>query len=556
MPQPPASQSCRNCGSSFALTARDRSFYEAIQVPHPTWCPDCRMLRRMAHCNEGALYPGNCSQCSKRIISQYAPGARWPVLCVHCWWSQNWNAESFGREPDFTRPFFEQFRELEMTVPHACVSIDTASENCDYTHHAGNNRNCYFIFHASQSEDYYYGYGVKRATSCVDVHNCFVSELCYECVDVDNCYDVQWSQDCFNCSSSRFIRDCIGCQNCFLSVGLRNKSYYFLNEQLTRAEYERRLASLDLGSHAEVTRLKEQFRLLQSNHVWRDCQVRSVENSTGNYLINAKDSFNCFDCRDAEQCRYCAQLQLGSRTSYDIYQFGIDMELCYEGAMIGANAYNVHFGVLCITSVSNLSYCIDCYSSSDSLLCFGLRNAKYCILNRAYDKHSYEALRERIIAKMTSDGEYGEFFPVSFSQFGYNETTAHQWFPLTREEVIAKGWAWRDELRDTRGKETIQGLPDNIREAPDSFSKEVLACDSCERNYRVTAQELAYYRRSSIPVPRLCFPCRRQARAAQRNPRELHSRECSTCGAPIMTPYNPTARECVCCEACYTKALL
>lgn len=54
--------------------------------------------------------------------------------------------------------------------------------------------------------------------------------------------------------------------------------------------------------------------------------------------------------------------------------------------MIGANAYNVHFASLCIVQVSNLSYCIDCYTSSDCLLCFGLRNAKYCILNRRYSE--------------------------------------------------------------------------------------------------------------------------------------------------------------------------
>jgi len=36
---------------------------------------------------------------------------------------------------------------------------------------------------------------------------------------------------------------------------------------------------------------------------------------------------------------------------------------------------------------------------------------------------------------MRSTGEWGEFFPHELSPFGYNETVAQEYFPLTEEEV-------------------------------------------------------------------------------------------------------------------------
>lgn len=549
------SSRCCNCSTDFSIDKRDLAYYAAISVPPPTWCSDCRMMRRMAHCNESELYSGSCSLCQKRVVSQYAPGAPWPVYCIDCWWSDRWQGQDYGREPDFSRSFLEQFYDLQLSVPHACVSGDIGNQNSDYTHHAGQGKNCYFIFHASICEDCYYGYGVKKAVSCIDVHNCFESELCYECVDVDKCYELKWCQDCFNCSSSSFLFDCIGCTNCFRCTGLRNKKYCFANEQLTRQEYEARIAAINLGSFTERCAQLKAFQDLCLRHPRKQLQNRMIEFSTGDYLIHANRSSECFDCRDVEQCRYCAQLQLGSRSCYDIYQFGLDMELCYEGAMVGRNAYNVHFGSLCIWQVSDLSYCIDCYSTSHGLLSFGIRAGKYTILNKQYDERTYRELRAKIIKKMTADGEFGEFFPVEHSQFAYNETTAFQWYPLAKEEVLRRGWRWRDELPGSRGRETLQELPDLLSDIPEAITDELLACESCGRNYKFIKQEMDFYRRHSIAPPRSCFGCRRKRRAALRNPRHIGNRRCDSCGQSTVSTHPAGSAYPVFCESCYLSSV-
>ena len=48
---------------------------------------------------------------------------------------------------------------------------------------------------------------------------------------------------------------------------------------------------------------------------------------------------------------------------------------------------------------------------------------------------------------MQKTGEWGEFFPASFSPFGYNETVAQEYFPLNRSVVIpAKAGIYKNEI--------------------------------------------------------------------------------------------------------------
>jgi hypothetical protein len=39
---------------------------------------------------------------------------------------------------------------------------------------------------------------------------------------------------------------------------------------------------------------------------------------------------------------------------------------------------------------------------------------------------------------MQETGERGEFFHRNLSPFGYNETVANEYFPLSKEEAIAR----------------------------------------------------------------------------------------------------------------------
>lgn len=60
------------------------------------------------------------------------------------------------------------------------------------------------------------------------------------------------------------------------------------------------------------------------------------------------------------------------------------------------------------------------------------------ILNTPYSQEEYEKLCGKIIDHMKTTLEWGEFFPTELATFGYNETVAHEYFPMTETAVKEK----------------------------------------------------------------------------------------------------------------------
>src|SRR3989338_3955733 len=134
-----------------------------------------------------------------------------------------------------------------------------------------------------------------------------------------------------------------------------------------------------------------------------------------------------------------------------------------------------------------MRYAAYCYNNNSNLFgCVSLRNQSYCILNKKYTKEEYEALLPKIIQHMKDmpytdkkgrTYSYGDFYPTEIAQFDYNETSAQEFFPLTKEEAIAQGYSWK-ENKERNYKITIEpkSLPDNVKDAPDSITGGVIGC--------------------------------------------------------------------------------
>src|SRR3989344_4271139 len=109
-------RSCQSCKNPFSIEPDDFVFYEKIKVPPPTFCPTCRIQRKLAFRNERSLYHNTCKLCGKNIIAIYRPETKVTIYCQDCWWSDSWDAMTYAREYDFSRPFFVQFQELLQSV--------------------------------------------------------------------------------------------------------------------------------------------------------------------------------------------------------------------------------------------------------------------------------------------------------------------------------------------------------------------------------------------------------------------------------------------------------
>ena len=449
---------------------------------------------------------------------------------------------------DFKRPFFDQFRQLQLKVPRPPL-VNNKSENSDFCNFSDWNRNSYLITSANRNEDSYYGFCLVDNKNAVDCLWCVNSQLLYECTDCSSCYNLRNSANCSQCIDSAFLINCRSLSNCMFCVNLRNRQYCIFNKQYSKEEYLKKEKELLEGSHLNYLGLKEKFReFLRMTPIRKANNFVSSENVQGDNIFNSKNAYGVFDVYDVNDCAY-AHDGLSARDCQDI-EFFEGTELCYESTSLCGRRYT--FTIFCRNS-ANLLYCDNCHGCSDCFGCVGLRNKKFCVFNRQYSKEEYEELVPRIIEYMKGTGEWGEFFPIKYSIFAYNETLAQDYFPLAKEEALERGYPWHD---DAQKQQQIQSftVPDHIRDATDLIAGQLLRC-SCGKNFKVIRQELDFYRGMNIPVPRSCPDCRHRNRMMQRNQGSLYDRACAKCKAPIRTTYAPDRTETVYCEKCWLEAV-
>jgi hypothetical protein len=275
-----------------------------------------------------------------------------------------------------------------------------------------------------------------------------------------------------------------------------------------------------------------------------------AEDVTGDYIHNAQRCFRCFDVADAQDLRYCDSLYK-AKDCCDVSSFGEKIELCHESATAGIDGYHLLFTFGCVISCADLTYCDECRGGSHCFGCVGMKKAKFCVLNKQYTEEEYNALVPKIIAHMRKTGEWGEFFPAEIGSYGYNETVAQEYFPLTKEEAVRRGWAWRDEEKKENYRGPPAGIPDDIADVQDDITKQILLCEATGKPYKILPQELQFYRDMHLPIPRKCPDQRHAERLAIRNPRKIWKRNCAKCQKDVETTYAPERPEIVYCETCY-----
>ncbi|MFA6992635.1 MAG: hypothetical protein WC269_05175, partial [Candidatus Gracilibacteria bacterium] len=96
-------------------------------------------------------------------------------------------------------------------------------------------------------------------------------------------------------------------------------------------------------------------------------------------------------------------------------------------------------------------------------------------------------------------------------------------------------------------------IPQEIKDVPENVCSEILACEVTGKNYRIIPQELNFYRKLNLPIPKKHPDQRHYDRIAKRNPRKLFDRICDKCGIAITTSYPPESDVKVYCNDCYLK---
>ncbi len=552
---------CKTCGKNFEITKGDLNFYEKMKAPAPNYCPDCRMMRRLSFRNERTLHKRTCSYSGRPIISLYPENTPFPVYDQPIWWGDEWDPMDYGQDYDPSRPFLEQFLEVKNKVPRSSLLVINC-KNSEFTNNIEDSKDCYLVFASQKDEDCMYGRLVYRCKFAVDCDFVQDSELCYECIDTRKSYKCLFSENVEASADLLFCFDMRDCQNCILSTNLRHKSYYILNKPVSKEEYEAKKKEI-LSSYENLEKAKKEFEGLKGQSLVKFSHQVKCHNATGDYMYNCHDVVLGFDAENAKNCKYIADAE-GPIDCLDLNNSYYKPELCLD-IMGTLSVYNVKHSVYTFSG-SNIQYSDTIENCDDVFGCVALRKKKYCILNKQYSKEEYEKLRAEIIESMKRDGTYGDFIPPALSPFGYNETLAAEYYPMTEAEAKEKGFNWQTETSGTYGKETIKEseMPESIDEVSDDILNGVLVCKDCRKNFRITKSELDFYKRMNIPLPHKDFECRHQDRMKKRNPRKLFHRSCMCdlknhvhgglkCANEFETAYSPDRKEIVYCENCYQQ---
>ncbi len=564
----PQKRLCRTCQAEFDIFQEDIEMYHKLRVPPPRECPVCRMRKRMAMmANILQFYKKECgAHPGERVLSQLDEANYYHIYDNKHWWDVNaWDAVSFGREFNSSRPFMEQLATLLRDVPHMALARYSKNIiNSDYTIDSTSVKNCYLAATLALSENISYGVWVLLSRDSLDLLRVDHVERCYEVGNCTRCFNSQYIQNCTHCSDSFFLFECHNCQYCFGCANLRNKKYCFFNEQLSPEEYSQKIAAIDLGSRkAREAYAKKVQDLLGSRGIFRAVHTRNSPNSLGDRLWDCKNCFWCFSAISFkwvltfyknENVRYGQDIA-GTKDSMDTTIFGPG-ELCYN--VIEGYSTNKLIASYFIGDSLELEYSFECFDCKYCFGCSGLKKKQYCILNKQYTPDEYWRIVDEIKIGMLEGGSYGEFLPLEHSLFYYNDTYAQAMLPLDKNSARKFGIRWRkDEPKtETTGLKTIfaKDLPDNIRDVGDEILDVAIICEETGRPFRIVKSELEFYRKHNIPLPVRHSQARLLERFRKNNPYELWRRICVKCGEEVYASYAPDRPEKnIYCEQCYLQ---
>lgn len=562
---------CQNCKNEFEITEDDLGYYERIKVPPPTFCPECRIIRRMIWRNCRSLFKRNCSNCDKSVISMYSPKRTDLVHCMDCWTSDDRNPFLQGRDYDFSKNFFEQLDKLRKESPLLFVHHTGTLVRSDYTNYSADNKDCYLSYSVINGENIMYSEVIDKSKNSLDNYAVQKIEGSSYNVDCEGNYNTHYAIRSRNCIDSFFIFDCVNCQDCTLSFNLRNKRYVLKNKQLTKEEYENEVINLNLKSYFSFEEIRKLFDdLIKNKAIHKYAQVYNSQNVTGDNIGNSKNIFDSYDTQNSENIKYSVRTIVNSKDSYD-NQGLANGELIFESVATSFGSYKDYFTYICVGS-KECEYSLMCKNCSNCFGCVGLKNNQYCIFNKQYQKDEYFELVSKIkkqmdelpyVDKKGRVFKYGEFFPYDMSPFGYNETNAHDFFSIKKETAQERGYPWKDkEEKNYNITLLASDLPDSIDDVSDSILDEIVGCPNngledyqCSNAYKIVTEELSFYRQKNIPLPLYCPNCRHYQRLKYRNPMKLWHRKCMNegCENEFETSYSPERKEIIYCEKCYQK---
>jgi hypothetical protein len=498
---------------------------------------------------------------------------------------------------------------LQKKVPLLNLTAAFNSENSDYATFSWKMKDCYMISGGWTCEKTMYSSRIIYTNYVIDSLDWTNLEQCYQAINCEWCYSCIYCMNSNNCSSSYFLYDCENCSDCFMCYNLIWKKYYIYNKSYSKDEYFKKIEDLKQKYFPLWLKVLDEMKKKAIN---KNLMIINSENCIWDNLKNCNNCNYSFHLENSQNCKYTENGWMWCSNVNDSMWVWENFDLWYELLDTWLNAIWTFFWITCYTC-NNSFYNINCHNCSNIFWCIWLRNKEYCILNKQYRKEEYEKLVPKIIEHMTSPqpsplkgeretaGEWWEFFPASISPFWYNETINTEYFPVSpypnfqisphpnppssgmTRGLLPKGegiirWIIKNNqfiplpLGEARWGQGVfnwstyepsfpktekiihaSKLPENIKDIPNDILNWAIECEATKKPFKIVKQELDFYRKYGLPIPKRHPDQRHLDRVKLRNERKIYDKNCDKCWKKMKTTYSLNSKEIVYCEECYNK---
>ena len=491
----------------------------------------------------------------KPVLTYVHPVTGFTVLPDVEWFDRDFSDQAQTYDPQ--QSFLTQFAELQKRVPVL------ATLNNKETHHSiamvsNGDVNSYFVV-ACISRDAFFsinGIGERfmEISNSRQVHDGF------RVVDSENIHNARYILASKNCVNVSFLFDCRDVTDSFFAWNKRHKKYLWFNEQLSKEEYERRIATIDFSSRAILKDYERQFfAMIASQAIWPETFNVNAQESSGEYLTDVyhcKNSFLCWNgSKDlywvihgydrAERCAFVT----GTYSASDLYY-------CCTVANSSCCLFSFH-----IIGCQNMEYCMQCFNCENCFGCVGLRNKKFHIFNQPYSEEEYWQRVDELKCAMLEKGEYGEFFPLSFCHSYLPQSGPGLYLLCEEEEYKRLGWELFDpESHGAIGIDLSEGaqplsmnqIPDRLDASCMDLAGKPLFDDQLKRRFAFIKPELNYYKEHGLPLPNEHFISRVQKIVWMSNGAVFENRNCMACHKDMRIAKNKMfLYRTVYCRSCY-----
>ena len=548
-------RTCMLTGERWNMTVEDLDWHKKFLVP-PSFYAPLTWMRILTAFFVGYQWWNNKSTSDgKPLITTTHPGSGVKVLPDEAWMAADFSSIHLPDDPATSvvgkvgflreRIPFMAFRNAVPPI-HSISTISMGDENS-------------YFMNACRSKDSFFGMNALDTERSAEVYQSGHISDSYNVVHSERIHGSWFVQESRDCLNSKFLFDCRDCEDCFLATNKRRARFVFENRQLSEGEYRAKVAAIHLTKRSVLEEYERRFReMIVREAVWPENFNDRAEASSGEYLLETTRCLSCYNnnygCHDQRNCAY-----MFHETSENMFAVGLfyGSNHCY-GCTTGAKTSQAKFCYL-VVGCQNMEYSMHCYNCEDCFGCVGLNRKRFCIFNRQYTEEEYYRQVDDIKCRMLEAGEYGKFFPVSFSPTRFLDSGAALFFLSGEKEARELGaLSYAPESFGASGEvsesalRSCEDIPSDLADLAETWAGVPIYDEGVARRFTFLKPEIAFYHRLLIAPPGRHFIARVRDMAFRANSGVFEKNACAKCQKEILVAKNaafPSRR--IFCRPCY-----